>query len=211
MALSGSIFIAPGNTTGLIDVAVIDDATVEATETVNIELFSFSTFTGASLGTAKASLNIVDNDKATYSINSITVNENVGTATLTVSLSNPVDISTTVDVKYADVTATGGGLDYDSTTDTVVFAAGKVAPQTVTVSIVDDSLTETLDPGGLTEEGTSDELGTELLVVSGAAKRISSTPSATNSSHSRNVLTIFKTSWPFCFSSVAQNYRVAAF
>ncbi len=145
VALSGSIFIAPGNTTGLIDVAVIDDATVEATETVNIELFSFSAFTGASFGTAKASLNIVDNDKATYSINSITVNENVGTATLTVSLSNPVDISTTVDVKYADVTATGGGVDYDSTTDTVVFAAGKVAPQTVTVSIVDDSLTETLE------------------------------------------------------------------
>ncbi len=73
------------------------------------------------------------------------MNENVGTATLTVSLSNPVDIATTVDVKYADVTATGGGLDYDSTTDTVVFAAGKVAPQTVTVSIVDDSLTETLE------------------------------------------------------------------
>jgi len=47
-----------------------------------------------------------------------------------------------VDVSYADVTATGGGTDYDSAADTANFAAGDTAAQTVTVTITNDSIVE---------------------------------------------------------------------
>ena len=53
-----------------------------------------------------------------------------------------MDVAVAVDVTYADITATGGGVDYDSATDQVVFAAGDTADKTVTVAITDESLVE---------------------------------------------------------------------
>jgi hypothetical protein len=62
--------------------------------------------------------------------------------TLTVSLDKPLDIPVDVDVSYMDVTATGGGTDYDSVSGQVTFAAGDTADKTVTVAITDDSIDE---------------------------------------------------------------------
>jgi hypothetical protein len=150
VGLSGVLFIPAGSTSLLIPVVVNDDSLVETTETVQVTLSTLTHggFPGgepATVGVGVATVEIIDNDKANFTINSITVNEGVGTATLTVSLSNPIDIATTVDVKYTDISATGGNIDYDSATDTVAFAVNTVAPQTVTVKIIDDSLTETLE------------------------------------------------------------------
>ena len=57
-----------------------------------------------------------------FTINNQTVDEAAGTMTLTVSLSNPVDIPVTVDVGYTDLTTEPD--DFDHTTDAVTFVRG---------------------------------------------------------------------------------------
>ena len=159
IALTGSIFIPPGATTGLIDVSVIDDTIVELTESVNVELvnLSLSTFPSplpplsepVAIGTSKAAtVNIIDNDTAAFTINSVTVNEGDGTAKLTISLNNPIDIASKVDVSLTGGNANGAGVDYDSTTQTVSFAANSTTPQTITIPITDDALLEGVEGFG---------------------------------------------------------------
>jgi Tfp pilus tip-associated adhesin PilY1 len=144
-ALSGSVTISAGDTTATITVPVTDDGIVEATETVVVTLIGITSgdfqisIDGAN---DDASLNISDNETATFTINDQTVNEDAGTMTFTVSLDNALDIAVTVDVSYADVTATGGGTDYDSAADTANFAAGDTTDKTVTVTITNDSINE---------------------------------------------------------------------
>src|SRR5205085_2727772 len=68
---------------------------------------------------------------------------------LTVSMSNPIDVTTKVNVRYTDLTATGSsggtGADYDNGTDQVTFNALSTTPQTVTVAITDDNIVEALE------------------------------------------------------------------
>lgn len=78
---------------------------------------------------------------AVFTIDDVTVDEGAGTLTFTITLDKALDIPVTVTVTFADNTATGGGVDYDSTSQDVVFAAGETS-HTVTVSINDDNLIE---------------------------------------------------------------------
>jgi Tfp pilus tip-associated adhesin PilY1 len=141
-------FNTGGQTFQDITVATTDDALVEVTESYTVQLSNATTTrgtatinTGADSGTGE----ITDNDTATFTINDQTVNEDAGTMMFTISLDNALDIAVTVDVSYADVTATGGGTDYDSAADTVNFAAGDTTDKTVTVSITNDSINETTE------------------------------------------------------------------
>lgn len=74
------------------------------------------------------------------SIDDITVNENDGTATFTVNLSEVSAADVTVDFATADGTAIAGS-DYTSTSGTLIFTAGETS-QSVTVNIADDALVE---------------------------------------------------------------------
>lgn len=68
------------------------------------------------------------------------VNENIGTATINVSISNPSSSNaTTVEVALTGGTATNG-VDYSNfTTQTLTFPAGSSANQSFSVNIIDDS------------------------------------------------------------------------
>ncbi|MGF1520815.1 MAG: Calx-beta domain-containing protein [Leptolyngbyaceae cyanobacterium] len=77
------------------------------------------------------------------SIDDVTVNEDAGTATFTVSLSQPSDADVTVDFTTADGTAVAGN-DYTSTSGTLTFAAGETT-QTLTVDILNDADVEAND------------------------------------------------------------------
>ena len=130
-----------GAPTGTISVLAVDDNIVEPTETFTNQ--GLVVTTAADFATAGSeTIVITDNDTATFTIDDATVNEADGTATFTVSLSNPIDIDFAVDVNYGGGTATGGGVDYDSATDQVTFLANTTAPQTVTVAINNESLVE---------------------------------------------------------------------
>jgi Ca2+-binding RTX toxin-like protein len=76
------------------------------------------------------------------SVNDITVDESAGTATFTVSLSQPS--SQTVSVNYATANGTAAGTDYTSTSGTLSFAPG-VTTQTVTVTIANNGDTTALE------------------------------------------------------------------
>ena len=78
----------------------------------------------------------------------MTVNEDAGTATLTVTLAEDVDAVVTVNASTADGTAVdsdqgGNGVDYTAKTDTLTFPANGVAnAQTFVVDINNDNIVE---------------------------------------------------------------------
>ncbi|PTX61122.1 uncharacterized protein UPF0560 [Kordia periserrulae] len=74
---------------------------------------------------------------ATLSITSITVNEDVGTATVPVTLDVPSDVDTVVGVSTSGGTATQN-LDYTTTVQTLTIPAGQVSAS-FTVPIIDDT------------------------------------------------------------------------
>lgn len=142
---AAKISVANGASTGTIAVPVMNDTTVELTETLKVGI-SNSSSALVTISTAAATANITDNDTATFQINDATVNEAAGAMTFTVTLSRPLDIPVSVIVSYANVTATGAaggiGADYDNNTDTVSFAAGSTTAKTVTVAITNDNIIE---------------------------------------------------------------------
>jgi hypothetical protein len=155
VALSGSIFIPPGQTTGLIDVSVNDDLLVEATETVKVGLVGLvhGGFPGgepAAIGVGNAAVDIIDNDKAVFTIEDLVVNEGDGSATIKVSISSKLEgISVPVTVDYTPLTA-GSPSDFaPSGSQTLLFGPGSLAPQSVTFTIVDDLLVEGLEGFGV--------------------------------------------------------------
>jgi len=138
---AAQITILNGATTGSVTFTVQNDAVVELLETAILTISNPSA--GITLGpTVSQNVAITDNDTATFTIDDVTVNEADGTMTFTVSLSNLIDIPIAIKVDYTDVSATGGGTDYDSAQDTVTFAALSTTPQTVTVAISEDFLVE---------------------------------------------------------------------
>jgi Calx-beta domain len=115
---AGTLNFAAGETTKTFNVDVTNDGTAEANETVNLTLTSG----GATVDTAL--LSIVDNDNPKASIQvsspSYDVGEPDGTASVTVTLSHPVDVDVTVDYATADGTATAGS-DYTAASGTLTF------------------------------------------------------------------------------------------
>ncbi|MBX3400635.1 MAG: VCBS repeat-containing protein [Gemmataceae bacterium] len=156
-----------------ITVTLNDDNKVEADETFMIELFSPT----ATVNVADKGLGtIINKDSALVSISkdaSATEGSNVS---FTVSLSNPVDVTTKVKVSTADLTAIGGGTDYTTLTDFLVTFNPTVQNQTVMVTTKSENIVETdetfklsivnLDNGGrptVTIDAASDtKIGTIL-------------------------------------------------
>jgi Calx-beta domain len=148
---SGTLAFAAGETTKTFDVAVTNDGTAEANETVNLTLTSGGSTVGTSL------LSIVDNDNLKASVQLASpvyeVDESDGTATLTVTLSHAVDTDVTVAYATADATGTAGS-DYGDTSGTLTFVgnvnsggAGQTS-KTIQVPILQDPDAE--DPETLT-------------------------------------------------------------
>lgn len=83
---SGTVSFAAGETSKTLSFNILDDATVETTETFSVAL---GTVTGvATLGAHSShTVSIIDNDSASLFVGSVTVNETAGTATIPVTLS----------------------------------------------------------------------------------------------------------------------------
>jgi hypothetical protein len=117
-AAAGTLNFAVGETTRTFDVELSNDGAAEPNETVNLTLTSGATTVDTSL------LSIVDNDNPKTSVQlsspTYTVNESDGTATITVTLSHPVDADVTVDYATADGSALAGS-DYTDSHGTLTF------------------------------------------------------------------------------------------
>ncbi|MBE9144651.1 Calx-beta domain-containing protein [Planktothrix mougeotii] len=141
-----SINFADGDTTPkIVTIPIVDDSLVEGDETLDL---SFSNIIGdAILGTqSTATLTILDNDVLTnpgtlaFSIGNIDINENAGTATVTVNRTGGTDGIVGINYTTSDGNAIAGN-DYTPTSGTLTFAAGQTN-QTFTVNIIDDTLVE---------------------------------------------------------------------
>jgi hypothetical protein len=136
-------FAANSNTAQTINVSVQNDNVVEKLETFTASLdFDPSTplngyskdLTDSGTGT------ILDNDTARILISDDTKKEGAGPLSFTVSLSNPIDVATKVNINFADISTSSS--DFDHSLKQVTFAANSTTPQTFTVAVTDDNVVE---------------------------------------------------------------------
>ncbi len=128
------------------DVPVIDDQSEEMTETV---LLSLSNVDGSTLGqTSSATLAITDNDSGGGSLEftqaGYSVNESGAQVTLSVSRTGGAIGQATVDYATQNGQAIAG-TDYSSATGTLTWADGDTADKTFSVSILNDTNTESAE------------------------------------------------------------------
>ena len=148
-AVSGTLELAPGDTTGTVTVDVMDDLLDEMDEQFAVMLTNpmYGTFAGAEAVTAIGT--IVDDDAAPgISIDDSSEDEGHGHVVFTVSLDAPSGLPVTVDYATADVDVPEGshtmamaGVDYTAVSGSLEIAAGETAV-TVTVDVMDDLLDE---------------------------------------------------------------------
>lgn len=147
-ALAGSDYVAvpmtavtfaAGETAKTVNVSVIGDTAVEASEYFYLILY---TPTGAVISDTSGVALVVNDDAAVYlSVGDVSVSEGGGSATFTVTRSG--NTAGTASVKYATVNGTAtAGSDYTAVPLTVVnFAAGETA-KPVSVPVTGDSVLE---------------------------------------------------------------------
>ena len=134
---TGTLTIPAGQTSGTINVPIMDDTAYEGDESFTVALSNPGN-AGLDPDPAVATVTITDNDLPTLSIADVTVGEGDGTASLTVTLSAPSTETVTVDwnTEAQGDTATAGS-DYTTITDPLSFAPGDTE-KTITVTILED-------------------------------------------------------------------------
>ena len=138
---TGTLTFNPGVNSQTIVIPIIDSNVVELDETFFINLTNLQTSNSSViLGTLQAEVTIHDDDQTTLSINDVTVNEDAGTATLTVSLDQPVDTAISITFASADESTTQID-DYSIATGSLTFDPGELS-QTITISISDSDRVE---------------------------------------------------------------------
>lgn len=138
---AGSVTIPAGAGSFGIEVTILNDLVVEASETFTVAISNpsaGSVVTGQALGT------ITDNDTAVLNLAPASQPEgNAGNSAMnfTATLSRPVEGTVTARFASSDGTAQAGDADYLPANGTLTFGSG-VTSQTVTVQIVGDGKVE---------------------------------------------------------------------
>jgi hypothetical protein len=141
-------FAGTDGETKTIVVTINNDSKVEADETFMVQLFNVDPVDNGTQASAvsvadKGLGTIVNDDSALVSISKTASAIEGNKITFTVSLSNPVDVTTTVKVSTTDITATGGGVDYDTLSDFLVTFNPTVQNQSVMVTTKSENIVET--------------------------------------------------------------------
>jgi Ca2+-binding RTX toxin-like protein len=145
VALSNTLVFAPGETTKVVTIPVLDDALQEGSELLRLNLFS--AINGVIVDNEAFGF-IHDNDAASGTpvirVTDSVVDESAGTVTFTLTLDRPSTSNVSVNVATADGTALAGA-DYSAQfLQTLVFAPGQTA-KTVTVALANDTLAEGIE------------------------------------------------------------------
>lgn len=137
---NSSLTIPAGQTSGTIDIHLIDDLSIEANETI---ILTLNEPTGAMLGDLTTySLTIADNDNlptVTFSLANQSVNESAGSVTVGVNLSKtyPLDVEVPVTISGSS----SNPQDHNLTATTLTIPAGSMSGS-FSFTVVDDSLDE---------------------------------------------------------------------
>ena len=145
-AVTGTLTITAGATTGEVEVPVILDSTDEVDETATITLSSATSAT-ISGDTTTADFVITDDDTPVVTVANSTVTESAGSATFTVTLDQATANDVTVVYQTSNGASNGASSasDYTATTGTLTITAGATTGE-IAVPITDDvsdELTET--------------------------------------------------------------------
>jgi len=137
-----TLTFAAGETSKTIDVTIIGDETVEQDETLTLSLAN-PTGTLVTISDNSGTGTIINDDQATVNIANVSVDENGGTAIMTLTLDNDVDGGFEVDVSTADGTATTADSDYTSVASQTLTFAGRVGEtQTFEITLGGDTKVE---------------------------------------------------------------------
>ena len=150
--VSSQVTIPQGSLTATIPVTTIEDSLYEADETLTLTI---ADVTGEAVLEDETSTGTILNDdsKPTVSISDLTVREDAGNAEVTVTLSAPTGIDTTITYETWDESAEAYE-DYNDATNSLVFAAGGSQTAILEVGIVDDIFRELTETFGITLTGS---------------------------------------------------------
>ncbi|WP_038172465.1 Calx-beta domain-containing protein [Verrucomicrobium sp. BvORR106] len=158
-ATAGTDYTAPAATVTIpasalgvvVDVGTLTDSLVEGAETLALEVLpdpAIEPLYGIESGRATMVLNDGASSGFASSLafaqTSLTVNEDVGTATLTVNRTGSLAGTSTVNYVIYGGTALGGGVDYRLGTGALTFGPG-VSSQTIEAAVQDDLLPEDVE------------------------------------------------------------------
>jgi len=138
-ATTATATIPAGQTCVNVSIPIINDTTPEPTETFTVNL---TNPTNATIADPQGVVTIIDNDTTLpkLSINSVTVNENAGNATLQICADAFSSSPITVTYTTANGTAISG-TDYTATTATATIPAGQTCVS-INIPIIDDTTPE---------------------------------------------------------------------
>lgn len=135
------ISFAPGQTSKLFQIAILDDTTAEQQERFNVYVSNVS---NATIADGSASVTINDDDQTgsgiEISVNDLQIEESTAVANVQLRLSEPSSVATTVRVSTRAETATPG-QDFYGKTNQVTFPAGQTE-QDFQVTILNDAQVE---------------------------------------------------------------------
>ncbi len=143
---SGTLSFLAGETSKTVSIAITNDNVFELSEAFSLNLSNASNAViadGIGIGTIKddgTGPGGTDDDRPSFSVDDVTVNEAAGTLTFTVTKTGATALASSVDYATADGTATAGA-DYTATSGTLSFLAGETS-KTVSVAITNDNLFE---------------------------------------------------------------------
>lgn len=136
-----------------VTVTILDDSLIESSPNETITLALSNPSVNAQIATSTATLTILDTDlpAITVSLDKTSVTETTGTsptATFTISLSAPYPQAVNVNYSLGGTATAGTGNDYtysgvSGTSGTLSWAANTNAAKTITVTILDDTISET--------------------------------------------------------------------
>ncbi len=153
--VTSTLSFLAGESSKTVDVTVAGDETVEVDETLTLTL-SNPTGTDVVISDATGTGTITNDDQATVTIADVSVNENNGTATITVIADNAVDGGFDVDVSTADGTATTADSDYTAvTSQTLTFAGTASESETFNITIGGDTKVEADETVSISMSGLS--------------------------------------------------------
>jgi uncharacterized membrane protein len=166
--LNQTVSFASNQTSQTVSISIINDSIVESNETFGF-IVQRNSSDPATTFLASSSFTIVDNDVAatTYSISpgSTTVNESAGTVTFTVTRSGGLPAET-----LFVSTSTGEGFanngDYTGKLNEGLSFSSNQTSATITVSITNDSVTESNETFGLLVQRNSSDPATTFLAKS---------------------------------------------
>ncbi|MCR9233463.1 MAG: dockerin type I domain-containing protein [bacterium] len=138
---TGTVTFEAGELSKTITIPILNNPAVEGNEIFLVNLTNLVSETSdVVISDDQAEVTILDDDQASLSIDDLTVGESVGTASLTVTLSQPSETTVTVDFTTSDQSATDSA-DYQAQSGTLTLSPGELS-KTITVSIIDSDMVE---------------------------------------------------------------------